>query len=453
MKTVLFYIGITLLSMTYIQLSNAQVNLQHYIAEGLDNNLVIRQRNLSLDKAMNALKAAKSMYLPSVSVDMTYTTASGGRMIYLPIGDMLNPVYATLNQLTQTQSFPQIENERINFLPRNYYDARVRAAMPIINTDIKHNQTVQQKIVLMQQTEVDIYKRELVMDIKQSYYNYLAALDAVKVYQNTLQLANEGKRVNQRLLDAGSGLPAYVVRAEAEIADAEAKLAEAEQQAANAQYYFNMLLNRDAESAIQVDDVVSNSKQQDALMLLDNVEQREEIDALEKQIDIQETLVKMNKQVFIPKLNAFVDVGSQAENMQFNRDAQYVMIGAQLSFPIFEGNRNRLKIRESKIAVTEAENQLAHVRQQLELALNVARNEVTSTYKSYQSANSQVEAASTYHRLIQRGFAEGVNTYIETIDARAQMTSAQLARNIAAYKYLSAIAKWERETSSYPIAD
>lgn len=425
----------------------AQNVLDDYIAFGRKHNLTIVEKSLSLEKAITNLEMARSMYLPSLTFDATYTTANGGRMIELPVGNLLNPVYQTLNQLTQSQSFPQIENERINFLPRNYYDARFRAGMPILNTDIKHNKHVNEQIVRMREHEVEIYERELVRDIKVAYYNYWSAEDGVKVYENALNLAQEGKRVNERMVDAGNGLPAYVVRANAEIAQAEAKLVEAQQQVANAKYYFNMLLNREAEEPIQRQTTNASDLGQQSSDL--QVDTREELEALGNQIDIQETLVKMNKQVFLPKLNAFVDLGSQAENMRFNRNSQYVMIGAQLSMPIFEGGRNKLKIKESQLAVAEGKQQKLRVQQQLETSARIANNDVTSSIKNYQNAKQQLEAAATYQRLIQRGFNEGVNTYIETIDARSQLTNAQLAENLALYKWLIASAKLERETASY----
>ncbi|MFD2598851.1 TolC family protein [Sphingobacterium corticis] len=425
----------------------AQNVLDDYIAFGRKHNLTIVEKSLSLEKAMTNLEMARSMYLPSLTFDATYTTANGGRMIELPVGNLLNPVYQTLNQLTQSQSFPQIENERINFLPRNYYDARFRAGMPILNTDIKHNKRVNEQMVRMREHEVEIYERELVRDIKVAYYNYCSAEDGVKVYENALNLAQEGKRVNERMVDAGNGLHAYVVRANAEIAQAEAKLVEAQQQVSNAKYYFNMLLNREAEEIIQRQTTnASDLGQQSSGLQIDS---REELEALGNQINMQETLVKMNKQVFVPKLNAFVDLGSQAENMRFNRNSQYVMIGAQLSMPIFEGGRNKLKIKESQLAVAEGKQQKLRVQQQLETSARIANNDVTSSIKNYQNAKQQLEAAATYQRLIQRGFNEGVNTYIETIDARSQLTNAQLAENLALYKWLIASAKLERETASY----
>src|SRR5690606_16976106 len=100
--------------------------LDRYIEEGLKNNLVLNQKNIAWEKAMIGLQSAKSYYLPSVDFQTTYSTADGGRNIPLPLGDLLNGVYNTLNDLTQSQRFIELENTEINFFPKNYYDAKIR---------------------------------------------------------------------------------------------------------------------------------------------------------------------------------------------------------------------------------------------------------------------------------------------------------------------------------------
>src|SRR5690606_41348969 len=80
----------------------AQEPLKAYIDTALRNNLVLQQRHVSLEKAVMALKSAKSLYLPSVNLEAAYQTADGGSNIHLPIGYLLNPGYATLNQLSQS---------------------------------------------------------------------------------------------------------------------------------------------------------------------------------------------------------------------------------------------------------------------------------------------------------------------------------------------------------------
>src|SRR5690606_4038257 len=227
--------------------------LSNYIEEGLHNNLVLQQKHLSLQRAMNALQVAKSMYLPAVDIDVVYTHAKGGRSIDLPIGDLLNPVYNTLNALTQSQAFPQIQNETINFLPQNYYDAKVRTVVPLINTDITHNKQIKTDAVRLQESEVGIYKRELVKEIKEAYYQYLSALQVEGIYKSSLDLAHEWLRANHTLLDGAKGLPAYVIRSKTEIAQIYTQLEEAEKNIKNSALYFNALLSSDADAFIKRD--------------------------------------------------------------------------------------------------------------------------------------------------------------------------------------------------------
>jgi hypothetical protein len=46
-----------------------------------------------------------------------YFMAGGGRTVDFPVGDLLNPVYTTLNQLTGGNNFPQVTNQSILLNP------------------------------------------------------------------------------------------------------------------------------------------------------------------------------------------------------------------------------------------------------------------------------------------------------------------------------------------------
>lgn len=425
--------------------------LEQYIQQGLQSNLVLQQRNLSLENAIYALKQARNLYIPTLDFQGLYTTAEGGRSTSLPVGDMLNPVYSTLNQFMGQNAFPMVENQEINFLPKNYYDARIRLSVPVLNMDIIHNKRIQDKKMLIQENEVEIYQRELVKEIKTTYYNYLSALKAVEIHQNAIDLANEGKRTNEKLIEAGKGLHAYVLRSETEIAQASARLTSSELQLKTIQRYFNALLNREANAPIEIADneqIIPFVEQSNF-----SAANREELKSLEYMITLREDVVRMNKQVFVPKLNGFADLGSQAEQMRFDDKSMYFMVGLQLNIPIFNGNRNNLKIKEAKNEIEIAKLQKEYVEQQLDVAVTSAHNEVLANKTNYESALKQLEMAETYFRLIDKGYAAGVNTYIETVDARTQLTAAKLAASINYYQFLSALAKLERETASYPIPE
>ncbi len=427
--------------------------LDAYIDSAFANNIVLQQKTISLERAGAALDIAKGWFLPTVSFQMGYQTAGGGRDIYLPLGDLLNGAYATLNQLTGTNNFPQLANQRINFLPHNFYDAKVRTTMPIYNPDIRFNKQIAEQQIVLSEYDVDIYKRQLVQSIKTAYFNYLAALKSISIYRNALELANEGRRVNQKLLDNGKGLPAYVLRANAEIEQVNAQVNTAEQQAENAKLYFNFLLNREQHTPIDTSYSADQALTEiGALLGIDATPSaREELKALQQAININETVLQMNKQVYMPRLNGVLDLGSQAENWKFNTQSRYYLLGLQLEVPIFAGNRNKNKIRQSELDVRSARLNLEQVKQQLTLGSSAARNNLRSSWQILSATGKQLEAASSYQRLIERGYREGTNTFIETIDARNQFTQAQLLQVINQYKLLTSAADLERETASYLI--
>ena len=76
-----------------------------------------------------------------------------------------------------------------------------------------------------------------------------------------------------------------------------------------------------------------------------------------------------------------------------------------------------------------------------------SRNNAKNTHNLYLSALKKQEAAAQYFKLMDRGFKEGVNSFIEFLDARNQLTTAQLQLNISKYKFLASLAEYERQTA------
>src|SRR4051812_44002318 len=109
-----FRIGVFFITLATGAAAGAQGILDNYINDGLRNNITLKQRNISLEKAMVSLKIANSYFAPSIGIQGNYTSGMGGRSIAIPVGDLLNPVYTTLNQLTASDKFPNIQNVNQN---------------------------------------------------------------------------------------------------------------------------------------------------------------------------------------------------------------------------------------------------------------------------------------------------------------------------------------------------
>jgi outer membrane protein len=425
----------------------AQPTLDSYLGEGLKNNLLLREKNISLEQAKQSLKIAKSFFLPSVNLLGDYTSGKGGRSIELPIGDLLNPVYSSLNQLTQSDQFAQVENVEQNFFPNNFYDARIRTTIPVINTDLLINQRIQNETVSLKEYEVEAYKRELVFNIKAAYYNYLSALAAVKIYESALGLVNQNVDVNESLLKNGKNLPANLLRSKSEAERIKAELNNARNQVTNSKKYFNFLLNKNLESEIIEEGFVSGYDPEEETTA--SIEGREELSMLKTSININESSLQLYRLSRLPKVNALLDLGSQASDWQVHGNTRYYLVGVQLSVPIFQGFRNNVHIHQSKLEIEKSFLKLQHATSQLQVSADISLNNLKTTKQNYIAAREQLISAKSYFTLLERGYQQGVNSLIEFIDARNQLTSSELQLSLRQYEMLIASAQLERETSSF----
>jgi outer membrane protein TolC len=119
--------------------------------------------------------------------------------------------------------------------------------------------------------------------------------------------------------------------------------------------------------------------------------------------------------------------------------------------PLFHGKRNIRKIEQTKLDIRSANTQYEETEALLRMSQSIAWNNLETARTNHIASLKQLEAASTYQRLIEKGFREGVNTFLETLDARNQVTQAQLLVNINNFKVRSAEAKLEREQATFPL--
>lgn len=430
----------------------AQAVLDQYIQEAYQSNLVLKEKKTGLDKSLFAIKEARSLFLPTTWFETQYTLARGGRSIDIPVGDLLNPVYATLNQLTGSNQFPTISNVKEQFLPNNFYDVRIKTTMPILNPDIKINQQIKTQEVQLKENEILIYKRELVKEIKLAYYNLLMSAKAINILESALSVVQQNLRLNQSLLVNGKGLPAYVARAESEVSSVENQLLSARNNEQNAAAYFNFLLNRSLTEAIVREEAsIKDLHLQTLLAGEEDVQKREELKSLGIATGISNSVLKMNQSFRKPRLNAFLDLASQGFDFKVDRRSFFYLGGVQLQIPIYSGKRNLYKAEQTGFDIQRIRFQTEQTKQQLQLALFTSRNNVKNAYNSYQASVKQEQAAAQYFKLIDRGFKEGVNSFIEFLDARNQHTGAQLQLSINHYKFLASLAEYERQAATYSI--
>ncbi|MEM6785007.1 MAG: TolC family protein, partial [Bacteroidota bacterium] len=156
--------------------SDAQQRLDAYVEEALGANLALQQRAFDLAASRHALAAARRQFFPALSVEARFSRAGGGRTVNLPLGDLLNPVYGTLNDLLaaegQDPAFPTLANEEIEFLRDQEQDTRLRVVQPLYQPRLSAAVRLNRHLVASREAEVEAFRRALARDVRVAYFEY-----------------------------------------------------------------------------------------------------------------------------------------------------------------------------------------------------------------------------------------------------------------------------------------
>jgi outer membrane protein len=432
--------------------------LDKYIKQGLENNHALKQKELNLEKSLKALQEANGLFYPSASLEAQYFLANGGRSIELPVGNMLNGVYSSLNSLLedhgQPGGFPQISNEEIEFLPNDYHDTKLRVILPLVNTEIYYNRKIKKEMISVSQAEANVYKRELVKDIKTAYFRYLQAVKVAEAYNSALELVQEARRVNKKLVDNQMAGPEKLYRIDAELSQVKAQLIKAENDKNTAASYFNFLINQQLRTDVLTDSSLLNfTGEKDFGFDPAGIPQnREELVQLSSALKSTDYYYKMKKSYLLPTISNITDIGYQGYAYTFDHEQQYVMNTINLSWPIFSGFQNRNKVAQAKIESEALRNRLNEAAQQIELQSRVAEDNYETSLKAEEANKSSLISSKEYLKVVNKQYAVGQKSLLDLLDARNQLTSSQINYTVSHFETLIRSAELERANASFDLS-
>ena len=426
--------------------------LETYIGTALENNLALKQKQASYEKSLEALKESKGLFMPNLSIQARYTVAQGGRTIEFPVGDMLNPVYSTLNALTSAfppdQQFPdmQLENEEFAFYRPTEQETKLHMVQPIYNPQIIYNKKIKGELVNTGKADAETYKRYLVAEVKVAYINYLKAVQVNLLLENTTALLEENIRVNEKLYANDKITLDNVYRSKSELSKLGQQQAEALKGQNMAEAYFNFLLNRPLKSSISTMDTLLLPTVYPAIDPAQNMamERREELQILNYYQNITQYNYKLNSSSRLPTISAVIDYGFQGTQYEFTGEYDYMLATVALQWNLFTGFQNKSKIQQSLIDKDIINQKQTETEAKIKLEVQNAYYSLISAEQLIESAKNQEKTAKEAYRLMAKRYEQGQANLLEYIDARNTMTDAEMNLIIAEYDYYIQYANYER---------
>jgi outer membrane protein TolC len=468
-----------LLSLPTAAAQPVDVSIQQLVADAEAANLELAGVEAGVAQRLAALDRARARYLPALDLNLRYSVADGGRQIDIPVGDLLNPVYATLNSLLaangQPAPFAPIANESIPFLREREQQSALTLTQPLYDSRISAAARAARSDYQGSRQGLDALRVRLRRDVQQAYLGWLAARGSRAILEASLEAARENRRVNESLFRNGRVTRDLVLRAEADVLELEQQIESvggAERIAGN---YVNLLRNASLDAplpAATVDDadvirlrdaliLQAGNRARDQGWLQDTaIDRRFELKQIDSGLDAADALEDLARAAFKPQLALAVDAGIQGESYGFTRDDRYVLASLVLRFNLFSGGADRASLRQARARSDELRAARALAEQQIRLEVLEAVKDFEVAEASLRTAAKRVEAAAGAFDIARRKRDLGQIAPVEFIDARRAVTSAQLNQQVNRFQALSALAAVEyavggplagaRDTEKYP---
>jgi outer membrane protein len=429
--------------------------LERYVAEGLRSNLALQGEHLEVERAAQALAAARARFFPEISLQGRYTRAEGGREFSIPLGATLNPVYTTLNELLAAQGqpapFPQISDATVQFLREEEQETRVVMRQPLYAPAIPAAVRAQRALLGASSYNRMAVARALRRDVTIAYLDWLKARSSVQIVAASQVLLRENLRVNESLFDNGKITEDQVLRAKAELLAVEQQQRETENLATQARSFFNFLLNRDLLAEIESSaPPQSPIGQEGALEQLwsSALNRRPEVARVDELRKAAEEQVRIAHKQKWPTLSLGVDAGTQGVEYRFGEGYNFGTASLVFTWRLFDGGGDQARVREARAAERQVVLRQEEIAQQIRLEVQQSFDRLITSRDSLATAAARADAARAGFRIASRKRDEGVISQVEFIDARSALTSAELNHNVTRFDVLARRAELEYATST-----
>jgi outer membrane protein TolC len=202
----------------------------------------------------------------------------------------------------------------------------------------------------------------------------------------------------------------------------------------NASDYLAFLLNEDTQGkTFKPSEELENTIQVEAINTKLS-ENRKDIQALDRSSEAYQKMMVMSKMNFLPKLNAF---GSyELYDSQFlGTAAKGYLVGAQLSWNVFDGFKSIGKYDKAKADFQKASMETEQYKKQSQLELSKTNRQLKDAENKVGLSQMAFEQSQEAYRIRQNRFTQGLEKTTDLLTAETQMIQKELEHLQAVFEY------------------
>lgn len=298
----------------------------------------------------------------------------------------------------------------------------------------------------------------LVAEVKKTFYNILLAEQSLAVLREseaTVQRTVDDTEVQYR-----NGLASEydLLTAQVQLSNLRPTILQTENSIKLAKLQLKMYLSVPEDVELEVEGSLDAMRDEvlagtDGLTI--DLSENTDLRSLELQEELLHRSLRAANAGRLPTLAAFGTASYTGNDMEpfmgmgAGDDSRYfwthpISVGLQLSVPIFSGLTKTNKSRELKNQIAQIALQRDYARQQVDVQVRAALNDLLTARETMFAQEKTVEQARQAYRISDARYRAGAGTILELNSAQLSHTQAQLNFSQAIYDYLSAKAEYDR---------
>jgi outer membrane protein len=396
------------------------------------------ERNLRLNEAQKRVEEARNAELRA-------------RAVFLPKA-MLS---AGFNQKGAMLSFPKVLFGQAPKDPgffigyKTEWSMRLQVEQPLYTggRDFYSYQIAQRDLAL-QQESLQLKKLNLQVEITRGYYGVLLAQRIVKIKEELVASSTKHLSEVEKRQQAGDASRFEKLRAQVQLANLQPDLIRARNALEVAQAQLKNVLGLSQEDLLSVQGNIEMAQEVIDLQaaLRQAGEQRPEVRMSRLATEIAERSRKINRARFLPALGAFFTQDFRSNSLDTLYDPMHRnwVVGATLSFALFEGGSAYYQAREERLRVEQAKLRQEQTVRDVQVEVVQAALELKRAQEVIESKKQNVAQAEEALRIANVSYANGVITNLELMDTQLALDQARINYVTAIYDYIVGQANYRR---------
>ncbi|MBB4119827.1 outer membrane protein TolC [Mesonia hippocampi] len=388
-----------------------ELDLKSYIDLVKNNNLDLKQANYQIKSSKEDKKIARSLWLPSVSLEGFYQRDFNKN--YLFISDEFD------GSITQLRTNFNNSVDFSSTITQVLYDSDVIASLKIAKL------ADELSLINIEQAQNEIITQASIL-----YWQAILVKESIAVLEEDANLAKLQFNQIESVYKKGAVSKLELYQAEALYKETLPALNKAKKQYNSLLNELKTIANIDlTEEFVLVDNLESITVNVQLSVNSDKINNQPHLQSLKKEIEISEVNIKSKKRFWYPKLNLVTGYNyiGQDNRFNFNNNKNKLFFGQlRLSIPVFSGGKNKAELAKAQIEKDVIQVKFQQKKAEFLKQLHTAQIDYNSAIENIDIRKSTVALNQKEIAIYNKQLHLGVVTPIDYKEVRLRLLQSKL---------------------------